>query len=149
MDDKCEIKEKIKEIRHLFSVYRNGIVSENLKNAGFPYKLIYGLQVPDLTRIAKDFNIDKQLAIDLWKEKDIRECRLLACWLFPRDLQSEEIIDLIEDLKTYEEAEILNFRFLRFLPSPKLILDYYNSHPAQNIYSDHALNLLKKSLEIS
>ena len=39
----------LKEIKHQFMAFRNGIVADALRKAGYDYKVIFGLQLPQLT----------------------------------------------------------------------------------------------------
>ena len=115
--NKTEIKAAIKEIKISFSQFKNGMVSDALKQAGYPYKLIYGLQLTQLKEISKQFTKDFELANTLWEDSDIRESRLLSCHLFPLEkVGLKEGKRLIESLQTREEAEILVFCVLRHLP---------------------------------
>lgn len=97
--------------------FRNGIVADTLRNAGMPYKIIFGLQLPQLKEISGTLNQDIDLAMELWNDANVRESRLLACYLFPKDKIDEKIAsDLAESVQTAEEADILCFRLLRYLP---------------------------------
>lgn len=107
----------IKEIKHQFMVFRNGIVADTLRNAGMSYHIIFGLQLPQLSRIAQTLTPELSVAAELWNDKNVRESRLLACYLFPKDKISEKkALELAESVQTYEEADILCFRLLRYLP---------------------------------
>lgn len=107
----------IKKIKHQFMAYRNGIISDTLRKAGMPYNIIFGLQLPQLSAIAREIEPSMELAMELWSDKGVRESRLLACWVFPAESMSEEIcIQLASSLQTKEEADILCFRLLRKLP---------------------------------
>lgn len=113
----------IKEIKHLFMTYRNGIVSDTLRKAGIKYNVIFGLQLPQLSEIANKIKTrlnpeqTETLAEKLWGEKSVRESRLLACWLFNSSNMSEKTaLSLAEDVQTREEADILCFRLLHKLP---------------------------------
>lgn len=113
----------MKEAKHLFMTFRNGIVADTLRNAGMPYKIIFGLQLPQISNTAQNlrekFTPEETaaLASALWEDRNVRESRLLACYLFPADaLSIEDARRLAEDVQTNEEADILCFRLLRRLP---------------------------------
>ena len=107
----------LKDIKHEFLAYRNGIVADTLRKAGFPHKIIFGLQLPQLSEIAGRQTPSLELANALWSDNEVRESRLLACYLFPRDEVAEEMaLDLANSVRTNEEADILTFRLLRHLP---------------------------------
>lgn len=107
----------LKEIKHQFLAYRNGIIADSLRSAGYPYGIIFGLQVPQLGEIAKSQPPSMELADALWADANVRESRLLACWLFPaEEMTPEKTLSLIKSVKTQEEGDILIFRLLRRLP---------------------------------
>lgn len=107
----------IKDIKHQFMVFRNGIVADTLRNAGMDYHIIFGLQLPQLSGIARTVTPDLSVAQELWNDRNVRESRLLACYLFPKEKVSEELaLKLGESVQTFEEADILCFRLLRYLP---------------------------------
>ena len=120
--DTDNISKKISEIKHLFMVYRNGIVADALRKAGMPYDYIFGLQLPQIAQIAKENTPSPELANALWNDHKVRESRLLACYLFPKEMPVENVIRIIESLQTREEAEILSFKFLRFHEKANQIL---------------------------
>lgn len=106
----------LKEIKHLFMAYRNGIVADALRQAGMPYEIIFGLQIPQLGDIARRAGKDDNLASALWNDRKVRESRLLACWLFDeRSIDMDRALQLANDVRTNEEADILCFRLLRKL----------------------------------
>lgn len=116
-------QQTIKEVKHLFMTYRNGIVSDALRNAGMPYHVIFGLQLPQLSDIARaaksklPSSQHQALAKEFWADRMVREARLLACYLFDPEGMSEAFAtNLAEDVRTREEADILCFRLLRHLP---------------------------------
>lgn len=121
MED-TEKKQVIKEIKHQFMTYRNGIVADTLRKAGMPYNVVFGLQLPQLSQIAiavKGLVSQENLGVvadDLWSDRSVRESRLLACWLYDAaSLSNEMALRLAEDVQTREEADILCFRLLRRL----------------------------------
>ena len=109
--------ETIKQIKHQFMVYRNGIVADTLRDAGMPYHVIFGLQLPQLAQIARSVAPSLSLANDLWADDKVRESRLLACYLFPKEsITLEQALALARSVQTVEEADIICFRLLRYLP---------------------------------
>lgn len=107
----------MKLIKHEFMAYRNGIVADALRKAGQPYSIIFGLQLPQLSQIAAGLDHTMELGRALWADRNVRESRLLAAWVFPTDqLEEEEAFAMATDARTREEADILAFRLLRRLP---------------------------------
>ena len=76
------LQENIKEIKHNFMAFRNGIVSDTLRKAGMPYNIIFGLQLPQIAEIARSNEKNLELADALWQDSGVRESRLLACYLY-------------------------------------------------------------------
>lgn len=106
-----------KQVRSLFFAYRNGIVADTLRKAGLPHKVIFGLNVPQLSDIARPLMPDHELALRLWADTTCREARLLACWLLdPAQADADLLRSLAASLQCREEADILAFRLLRRLP---------------------------------
>lgn len=117
-------QEYIRHIKHEFMAYRNGIVAETLRKAGMGYKVIFGLQLPQLSSIARSVQKSSVLADSLWGDSEVRESRLLATMLFPEDEVSiEKAIGLARSVQTIEEADILCFKLLRRLPHARKIAE--------------------------
>ena len=113
----------MQNIRKLFFTYRNGVVADALKSAGDPHRMIFGLQLPQLSQIAREVSESlgeeekSELARSLWAEKDCRESRLLAAYLFdPSKLDRGEATSLLDGCLNHEEIDILVFRCLRNHP---------------------------------
>lgn len=119
-----EIQDSIKSIKHNFLAFRNGVVSDTLRKAGMPYKIIFGLQLPQISQIAREFGQNFELAEALWQDENVRESRLTACYIFPPEVVSKEkALALAESVQTVEEADILAFRLLKRLPFAKELAD--------------------------
>lgn len=107
----------LKEIQQQFFAYRNGILADQLRSAGCPCSVIFGLNVPQLAAIARQYESSTELADALWGKKNDREARLLACYLFPKsEVDADKARALIADVQTPEEADMLCFRLLKHLP---------------------------------
>lgn len=107
----------MKEIKHQFFTYRNGAVADSLRRYGIPHKTIFGLDVPQLAAIARSLTPSAELAGRLWADRDVRESRLLAAYLFPVDETTmERALELADDCRTQEEADMLAFRLFKRLP---------------------------------
>lgn len=109
--------ETIRDIKQQFMARRNGIVADTLRKAGEKYSVIYGLQVPDLAAIARTLQPSAALADTLWAETSVRECRLLACYLWPvEETDFEKALTLCNEVNNREEADMLGFRLIKRLP---------------------------------
>lgn len=119
----------IRDIHHKFFSFRNGIVAKTFHDAGDPHVRIFGLQLPQLGAIARETGFDASLAKALWSERDCRESRLLACYLFNPDLLSrEEAVEMANDVQSREEADILAWRLLRRLPYASSLPDLLDGY---------------------
>lgn len=107
----------MKTIKHGFMTYRNGIVADALRKSGQPYSIIFGLQLPQLSEIARGLEPSVELASALWADRNVRESRLLAAWIYPVEkLTLEHAVAMAKDVRTREEADLLAFRLLRRHP---------------------------------
>lgn len=91
----------------------NGILSARMREAGMPFKLIFGVELPRLQSIASEFSQDKSLADRLWQQ-NIRETRLLAIMLMPIEaFTSAQANAWLSTLKTAEEAQVMAMMLLQ------------------------------------
>lgn len=88
-----ETKQKLKEIKQRFRLVMNGPASQSMREKGLNYKVNWGVPLPELRRMAKDYGHNYALAIELWKE-DIRECKVLATLIMPPERMSEDLVDV-------------------------------------------------------
>ncbi len=120
-------------------VYRNGVVADALRTV-MPYRLIYGLQIPQLSEIARSLPLDIDLALYLWRKRHIREARILATYLFPpREVSLELGLDLARDTLTREESDMLAFRLFKRMPEASALLSLMEEDPHVDEYTVAAL----------
>lgn len=106
--EKSEILEIKKELR----ASMNGILSAKMREAGAPYKLVFGVELPRLQSIASEFESSRVLAQQLWNE-NIRECKLLATMLMPPQEFLPEMADIwVDEIPTAEVAQVLTMHLL-------------------------------------
>lgn len=99
------LAEQLRQIKRTLRSVMNGPVSNSMREKGLRYKVIFGVELPRLQEIASTLPHSYELAAALWKE-DIRECRLLAGMLMPRERMDEELASLwVEQMRFTEEAE--------------------------------------------
>lgn len=132
-----------------FFALRNGILADAVRKAGCPCPRIYGLNVPQLAAIARETGTDNELAAKLWAEKECRESRLLACYLFdPETVKLEKAVNLAIDIQSKEEADMLAFRLFKRMPTALELLALLEKRAADGgplaVYS---ANILKRHLE--
>lgn len=140
--------------RRLYAM-RNGVVADALRKAGCPRRLIFGVNLPQLTEIAKEFGPSRPLAETLWHDASLRESILLAPMLMPIDeLSYDEALRRCRELEWHEEADILCFKLLRNAPfAPELagdlcgadepLMRYCGLRLWMNIVSAHPIQALE------
>ncbi len=102
--------------RRLFAM-RNGVVADSLRRAGCPHRIIFGLNLPQLSEIAAEIGPSEELAGQLWNDTPLRESVLLAPMIYPADkLTFEKARELVGNVMWAEDADILCFKLLRKAP---------------------------------
>lgn len=136
--------QQLATIRQQFFALRNGILADQLKSAGVPHKMIFGLNVPQIAAIARTLQPSLPLAEALWQESS-REARLLACYLFPpQEVDRDYAMKLFNSILSPEEADMLAFRLLKRLHFAPEIAD---PEPADDTpLSRYARKALKRHL---
>lgn len=99
-------QELIKEIKLELRSVMNGVASAKMREAGMPYKLIFGVELPRLQELADQYRPDRRLAQALWNEA-ARECKILALQLMPPAECPAEVADIwVEEMATAELAQV-------------------------------------------
>ncbi len=102
--------------RHFFAM-RNGVIADRLRSAGSPFRIIFGLNLPQIMEAAAMFGPDRALAERLWANTSTRESMLLAPMLLdPAELTEEQALKMVTEVPAVEVADILCHRLLRKLP---------------------------------
>lgn len=126
MDDTAK-EAVLTAIRKEFFIFRNGLTADILRKGGLEYKYIFGLQLPRIKEIGVRMRPEgdaeaASVSRALWTDRECREARLLACHMIPHGAMGhEEAEEWAEDVRTREEADILAFRLLRYLPCAREI----------------------------
>lgn len=95
---------------------RNGIVADTIRRGGLQYKMIFGLNLPQIVEIAESLTPSRALAEELWADVRTRESRLLAPMVYPRaELTQDRAAGMLREAQTTEVADILCHRLLRHL----------------------------------
>ena len=113
-----ETSEQVKQIKRSFRLFMNGVTAASMRSKGLNYKINWGVQLPDLKRMAAQYGHDAELASALWAESGVRECRLLATLIMPADkMSSDEAIDWATSADiTSEIMEMAVFNLFQHLP---------------------------------
>ena len=110
------VQESVLEIKRKLRLTMNGIASADMRKAGMGYKLNFGVGLPALKEIAKEFEKSPELAAALWKE-DVRECRILAALIYPQDLFMPDMADLwVEQIEYPDLAEVCSMYLFSRMP---------------------------------
>lgn len=111
-----ETNELIKQIKTQLRLSMNGVASQSMREKGLNYKLNFGVELPRIKEIARQFDQNHDLAQALWKE-NIRESKILAGMLQPIDTFFPEIADIwVEDIHNAEIAELTCMTLFQYLP---------------------------------
>ena len=136
-------------IKELYK-FRNGPVAESLIKGGCPHKRVFGLLLPQIAQIANSLPKSTELAFDLWNDSDCREERILALYIFdPKSLDKKDVMKLINDIKSIEEADLLPFKILRNLPYASDFLQELTQSPDSSALRQHLLKMLRANLGLS
>ncbi|MDE7410604.1 MAG: DNA alkylation repair protein [Paramuribaculum sp.] len=108
---------EIQQIKRDFFALRNGVITDTLRKAGSPYKIIFGLNIPQIKEIAQRLGIRNDLAVSLWNNQSTRESMLLAPMLYaPTQFSREMAITWIDESPSTECLDILCHSLLRHTP---------------------------------
>lgn len=108
---------KMQMVKRRMFAMRNGVIADALRNAGSPFKIIFGLNLPQLVEIADEFGKDIELSKKLWQNNTTRESMLLATMMMPLDeVNPTKAKGMIDESPTIEIIDILCHRLLRHMP---------------------------------
>lgn len=109
---------------------RNGIVADTLRRAGSPFRIIFGLNLPQIVEIAAETGYNRELAESLWANSTTRESMLLAPMLVnPATFSREDARRWISTIPTAEVADIFCHRLLRHTEFGWELAEELTRHP--------------------
>ncbi len=88
-----EITALLQQIKQEFRSNMNGVASARMREAGLGYHVNFGIELPRLQQIAREFSPNHQLAQQLWHE-NVRESKIMAALLMPTDNFTPELAEL-------------------------------------------------------
>lgn len=107
----------LQNAKRRFFALRNGIVADALRKAGDPHRIIFGLTLVQIREVAASTPHNAELARMLWANHTTRCSRLLAPMVMPLELiTGQEARDMLSDIMSAEEADVLCHALLRKLP---------------------------------
>ena len=118
-------KNLMQNVKQRFFAMRNGVVADVLRKAGSTYRIIFGLNLPQLKEIAVVFGYNTALAVELWENDSTRESRLLAPMVVdPETVSKETIMNWIDTLSgNSEEIDMLCHSLLRKTPFVETLIE--------------------------
>ena len=126
--------ERLQKIRKRLRLAMNGTISASMREKGNVYKLNFGVPIPELRLIAKEYEPNAELAEMMWQE-DTRELKILATLLYPHDSMDEPTVTRwITEIPYPEISEQMAFNLLRYLPNEEAILGWCLTHPTKGTY---------------
>lgn len=109
-----EITETTRQIKRRFFALRNGMMGEQLRRAGADYRIIFGLNLPQIREVAASVPTDRDLALSLRANSSTRESQLIAPMLFPRDaLTAAQAVEWICMAPTVEVVDVVCLILIR------------------------------------
>ncbi len=111
-------------VKRMFFTMRNGALADNMRRQGAPYKIIFGVNLPQLVQIAAETPHNASLAQSLWENQSTRESMLLAPMIYPKDeLTIETALQWAKQSPTAEIADVLCHRLLRHVEFAEHLVD--------------------------
>lgn len=109
-------------IKRRFFALRNGVVADTMRRAGAPYRVVFGLTLPQVAEIASQHGKDADMARRLWRDRSTRESLLLAPMLMPAEaLSPEEAMDWVSTAVSTEVLDVLCLKLLNAFYSATFI----------------------------
>ena len=143
---------KMQLLKRRFFAMRNGAVADSMRKAGAPYRIIFGLNIPQIVDIAREFGPDRDLADQLRVNVATRESLLIAPMMFPREELTEEIAhEWLSTAMTPEVVDMACLKLIRYLPEAgKLIEKLYKSDKDLDRYAALRLgaNILPAEMDL-
>lgn len=100
------VEEELAIIKQMLRLSMNGTASQIMKERGIGYSLNFGVDLPGIKQIASGIEKDSHLACALWKE-NVRECKMLAAFLYPADEFKTDLADLwVSQIEYPDLAEV-------------------------------------------
>ncbi len=113
---------EMQTLKRRFFAMRNGVIADTMRKGGSPFKIIFGLVLPQIEEIASETGYDFELAKRLWANRSTRESMLIAPMLTDPDQFSEcDVMEWTADVPSTEIADNLVHKLLRKIPDSYLL----------------------------
>lgn len=104
-------------VKRRFFAMRNGVIADTLRRNGSPFRIIFGLNLPQIAEIAAETPHDKDLAERLWANSTTRESMLIAPMLVdPSSFTFDDAVRWISSIPAREVADVICLKLLRHMP---------------------------------
>ena len=87
------MEETIRKIKQDLHANMNGVASARMRESGLHYHVNFGIELPRIQDIAKQYTPNHELAQQLWHE-NVRESKILAAILMPTDRFTPDLADI-------------------------------------------------------
>lgn len=113
---------KMQTLKRRFFAMRNGVIADRLRRAGSQFRIIFGLNLPQLNEIAADYGHDPEFAALLWNNITTRESMLLAPMLMTTDdIPADSIEIFCSRIADVELADVVCHKLLKRMDDPVAI----------------------------
>lgn len=114
--------ETLKQIKADFRANMNGVASAHMRESGLKYHVNFGIELPRLQEIVKEYQPSHELAQQLWME-NVRESKIAAAMLMPIEHFTPELADLwAEQIPNAEIAQTTTFYLFSRLPYASVLI---------------------------
>lgn len=143
---------QLKDIKRMYRLYMNGIVSQSMRAKGAEYRVNFGLTVPLLRRLAEQIPHTVAIAQELWGDKGVRESLLLAPMVFPaEEYTREQAQQWVGEIPNVEVADFCcKYLFARLAFAPQLVTEWIESDRDMTVYAGYRLahSLLEQEVDV-
>ena len=102
---------EMQTVKRRFFAMRNGAVADNMRRHVANYRIIFGLNLPQIVEIANETPANATLAETLWKNQSTRESMLIAPMIYPRDEFGFDVAcRWVSEVPTAEVGDVLCHR---------------------------------------
>ncbi len=106
----------MQSVKRNFFAMRNGVIADTLRRSGSPFRIIFGLNLPQLSEIASRTPHDMDLAERLWANTTTRESMMMAPMLIDRSVfTADDARRWIATIPAREVADIICLKLLRHM----------------------------------
>ena len=128
---------QLKDIKRLYRLYMNGIVSQSMRLKGAEYRVNFGLTLPLLRRIAEQISPSVDIAEQLWQDTGVRESMLLAPMVYPvEQCAPADAQRWAEQMPNVEVADFCcKYLFSRLSYASELVADWVASSQEMVVYT--------------